>query len=56
MVEKFKEIEIDPIGFGSFVRSKDRNFDYAKWQEENYQNMQVNVKAKVEIGELGTIE
>lgn len=56
LIEKFKELDIDPIGFGSFITSKDRKFDYEKWHDGGYKDLTVKVKANVEIEEVGIIE
>ena len=56
LIEKFKELDIDPVGFGSFVRSVDREFDYKKWSEKGYKELIVKVNANVENEEVGIIE
>ncbi|WAA09911.1 Ger(x)C family spore germination protein [Fervidibacillus albus] len=56
LVQRFQEKEIDPIGFGQFVKSKTRNFDINNWWESAYKQMEVTIKPVVTIKEEGVIE
>jgi spore germination protein len=56
LVELFKEKEIDPVGFGHFVKTKTRNFDLSKWTDSEYQKLTVKVNADVMVSEAGVIE
>lgn len=55
MLNRFKELGIDPVGIGHFVKSKTRNFDHKKW-ESTYKTVPIKVKTKVEIIDAGVIE
>jgi spore germination protein len=55
MIASFQEQGIDPIGFGHFIKSKTRDFDFKKW-EDNYKNMIVHVKTDAVITEVGIVE
>jgi spore germination protein len=55
MIVNFQKQEIDPIGFGHFVKTKTRSFDFNKWQE-SYKNAQFNVTADVNIVQIGVVE
>ncbi len=55
LINRFKELGVDPIGLGFFVKTKTRNFDIKKW-ENNYKNVTVKVKTDVDITEAGVIE
>lgn len=56
MIHHFKEKEIDPIGFGHFVKTQTRNFDFKNWRENQYKDLVVKIKPKVKITESGVIE
>lgn len=56
LIDIFKDKEIDPIGFGHFVRTQDRNFDIDKWNEAQYQELIVKINPQVKITEAGVIE
>lgn len=56
MVKKFQKKQIDPIGFGHFVKTKTRGFDYKQWRESGYQDLTVKINSKVKITEAGIIE
>lgn len=56
LIQRFKELEIDPVGFGHFVSSRTRKFDFKKWNEEDYQELVVKIIPKVTIEEAGVIE
>ena len=55
MIEDFQEQGIDPLGFGQFIKTKTRGFDFKRWEDE-YQNLTVNIKPDVVIAEIGIIE
>lgn len=55
LINRFKELGVDPLGIGFFVKTKTRNFDMKKW-ENNYKNVTVKVKTNVVITEAGVIE
>lgn len=55
MVQHFQELKIDPAGFGQFIKTKTRGFDFKRW-EDDYKNLTVNVKADVTITEVGIVE
>ncbi|MDR7000652.1 Ger(x)C family spore germination protein [Neobacillus niacini] len=55
LVTEFKEKNIDPVGFGHFIKSKTRNFSFENWKTD-YQYLKVNVHADVTIMESGVIE
>jgi spore germination protein len=55
LVTRFQEKNIDPLGFGTFVKSRTRNFDFKKW-EDDYQNLIVDVNTDALIFEEGVIE
>lgn len=56
MIQRFKEKEIDPIGFGQFVKTQTRNFDFNNWRENQYKDLVVKIKPEVKISESGIIE
>lgn len=53
---RFQNENIDPIGYGHFVKSQTRHFNYKKWWNEDYKKLKVKVRAKVKITETGVIE
>lgn len=55
MIRDFQEQGIDPVGFGHFIKSKTRGFDFKKWEDE-YKNLTVHVKTDVIITEVGIVE
>ncbi|MCH1625588.1 Ger(x)C family spore germination protein [Ferdinandcohnia quinoae] len=55
MLKNFQNENIDPVGIGYMAKTGDRKFDTKKW-EEDYQNIEINVKAKVVLTETGIIE
>lgn len=55
MIKSFQEKGVDPIGIGFFARSSSRQFDKKKWSEE-YPQINIEVKAKVDLDETGVIE
>ncbi|WML47038.1 Ger(x)C family spore germination protein [Neobacillus sp. PS3-34] len=54
--KRFQNERIDPVGYGHFVKSHTRHFDYKKWWNEDYQKLKIKVQAKVKITESGVIE
>jgi spore germination protein len=55
MITSFQEQGIDPFGFGHFIKSKTRGFNFKKW-EDDYKNMTVHVKTDAIITEVGIVE
>ena len=55
LTKEFQDKNIDPVGFGHFIKSQTRKFNFKKWQTD-YQNLKVNVHADVTILESGVIE
>ncbi|WP_251040683.1 Ger(x)C family spore germination protein [Bacillus sp. ISL-45] len=55
MIQDFQEKGIDPVGFGQFIKTKTRGFDFKRWEDE-YKNLTVNVKTDVIITEVGIVE
>ncbi|HET7578345.1 MAG TPA: Ger(x)C family spore germination protein [Bacillales bacterium] len=55
MIRRFQKKGIDPLGIGSEVKSRDRNWDYKEWRKI-YPKIKVHVQAKVDIRETGAIE
>lgn len=55
LIEKFRELKIDPLGIGDDIRSKSREFDIDKWREK-IPELEVDVKADVLISETGVID
>ncbi|RSK55499.1 Ger(x)C family spore germination protein [Bacillus canaveralius] len=55
MTHRFQDKNIDPIGFGTYVRSRTRHFDNTKWQDE-YKRLTVNVNPDVTLTEAGVLE
>lgn len=55
MIQDFQEKGIDPVGFGQFIKTKTRGFDFKRWEDE-YKNLTVNVKTDVVITEVGIVE
>ncbi|MFP7299670.1 Ger(x)C family spore germination protein [Neobacillus niacini] len=56
LIQRFKDKEIDPVGFGHFVKTQTRNFDVKKWRENHYKDLVVKIKTDVKISESGVIE
>lgn len=52
LIKMFKEKEVDPLGLGNFAKTRKRDFDLTKW-EDDYSDLKVNVKINVEITEYG---
>jgi spore germination protein len=55
LTKGFQEKNIDPVGYGHFVKSNTRQFNFKQWATD-YQNLKVNVHADVAITESGVIE
>jgi len=55
MIKRFQKEGIDPLGLGEQVRSRTRNWDEKKW-EEQYKNVKVDVKVKTLITEIGVVD
>lgn len=56
LIKRFQQEDIDPVGFGHFVKSKTRGFNFKKWGNVGYQQLKVNVRADVSITESGVIQ
>ncbi len=55
LITRFKEKNIDPVGFGHFIKSHTKRFNFKKW-ETDYPHLKVKVHADVTIMESGVIE
>jgi spore germination protein len=55
LIADFQGHGVDPIGFGHFIKSKTRGFDFKKW-EDDYKNLTVHVKTDAKITEVGIVE
>ncbi|MEH7334782.1 Ger(x)C family spore germination protein [Neobacillus drentensis] len=55
LTNRFQKKNIDPVGYGHFVKSKTRKFNFEKWKTD-YPHLKVNIKANVMITESGVIE
>ncbi|TYS14691.1 Ger(x)C family spore germination protein [Rossellomorea vietnamensis] len=56
MLKNFQEKGIDPVGFGQRQKHGVRKMDFKKWEEEEYPQAEIDVKANVLILESGTVE
>lgn len=56
LIRRFIDKKIDPVGFGHFVKTQTRNFDFNNWRENQYKDLVVKIKADVKISESGVIE
>lgn len=56
LVETFKEKEIDPVGFGHFVKTRTRKYDLSNWLSSELQSLKVKIEPNVIITEAGVIE
>ncbi|MDR7078494.1 spore germination protein [Neobacillus niacini] len=56
LIKRFKDKQLDPIGFGHFVKTQTRNFDFNNWRKNQYKDLVVKIKADVKISESGVIE
>lgn len=52
LVKNFQQKDIDPMGLGAFYKSRNRGFDFQKW-EGNYKNLNVKIVCNVRIEETG---
>lgn len=55
MIKKFQELTIDPLGLGQAVKNHFRNWNQAEWLDQ-YPNIEVNIKATVDITEAGIVK
>lgn len=55
LTKRFQSKNIDPVGYGHFVKSNIRKFNFKKW-ETDYHHLKVNIQANVMITESGVIE
>ncbi|MBS4212857.1 Ger(x)C family spore germination protein [Neobacillus rhizophilus] len=55
MIRSFQKLHIDPLGLGTQVRSRVRNFQDQKWLNQ-YPHIKVNLKAHVDILEKGVVD
>ncbi|MBO1514460.1 Ger(x)C family spore germination protein [Metabacillus bambusae] len=55
LIKEFQDLGIDPLGIGDQVRTRTRNWDQKEWYSL-YPNVEINVKADVQILETGVIE
>lgn len=55
LIEKFKELKIDPLGIGDDIRSQSRSFNIDEWRDR-IPELTVDVKADVVISETGVID
>jgi spore germination protein len=55
LIKRFKELKVDPVGFGDEAKAVTRNFDYKKWYDQ-YPDIDIKVKANVNIVETGVTE
>lgn len=55
LTKKFQDKKIDPVGYGHFIKSRTRHFNFKKW-DTDYQSLKVNFHADVSIVESGVIE
>ncbi|PLR79302.1 Ger(x)C family spore germination protein [Bacillus sp. V3-13] len=55
MISRFQDKNIDPIGFGMYVSSRTRHFDYNRWPDE-YKHLTVNINPDVTLTESGVLE
>ncbi|MFJ5761627.1 Ger(x)C family spore germination protein [Neobacillus sp. NPDC093182] len=56
LIKRFKDKQIDPMGFGHFVKTQTRNFDFKNWRENQSKDLVVKIKTDVKISESGVIE
>jgi spore germination protein len=55
LIEKFKDLKIDPLGLGNDIRSRSRDFKLDEWREK-IPELQVDVKAEAIISETGVVD
>ncbi len=56
LLEQFQELGIDPVAIGQTVKQQTKGFDYKKWKEEVYPELEFTVNAHVQITESGVTE
>lgn len=56
MIDRFKKKDLDPAGFGHFVKTKIRKFDMEEWRNSGYKELSVEIKPTVKITQSGVIE
>ncbi|WP_026696061.1 Ger(x)C family spore germination protein [Peribacillus kribbensis] len=52
---KFKKLNIDPLGIGDKARSKERHFNFEEWNKQ-YKNITFKNDVKVEITQSGAVD
>ncbi|WP_261132991.1 Ger(x)C family spore germination protein [Bacillus sp. Marseille-Q3570] len=52
LLKEFQEENIDPIGLGNVMKSRDRRFDNKQWKEK-YPSAKIDVNVNVQINETG---
>jgi spore germination protein len=55
MIDQFQKKDIDPVGFGHIAKTRTRNFDFKKWNQ-NYKNARFKITSDVNIIEVGVVE
>lgn len=55
LIEKFKELKIDPVGIGDDLRSQIRSFKIEEWKER-IPELKVDIHADVTISESGVVD
>ncbi|MCD7036130.1 Ger(x)C family spore germination protein [Metabacillus sp. GX 13764] len=55
MITQFKELNTDPIGIGEKAKHTVRGLNLSEWKK-NYHNLDVTIKADVEVSESGVVE
>lgn len=55
LINKFQDLNVDPLGLGDRARSKTRKFDIKKW-EEQYKDIPIHVSVDVQIIQAGITE
>lgn len=53
LINKFKELQIDPLGVGLQVKAKNRNFELSRW-EDLYPNVEIKLNVDCKLIETGT--
>lgn len=56
LFERFKEKEVDPSGFGHFMKTQIRQFNIEDWHKSGYKELSIEVKPTVKITQSGVIE
>ncbi|SDX36751.1 germination protein, Ger(x)C family [Marininema mesophilum] len=55
LVKKLQHMNVDPLGFGEAVRSRNRKFNAVKWKEQ-YPHVKIKVTCKLHLDEYGIVE